>query len=37
VLQARGQRLITRSALLPNLSSSIGETLSKIDFGRTRT
>jgi outer membrane protein TolC len=32
VLQARGQRLTARSALLPNVSSSIGETLSKIDL-----
>jgi outer membrane protein TolC len=32
VLQARGQRVIARSALLPNVSSSIGETLSKIDL-----
>jgi len=32
VLQARGQRLIARSALLPNVSSSVGETLSKIDL-----
>jgi outer membrane protein TolC len=32
VLEARGQRLIARSALLPNVSSSIGETLSKIDL-----
>ena len=31
-LDARGQRLIARSALLPNVSSSIGETLSKIDL-----
>jgi outer membrane protein TolC len=32
VVQARGQRLIARSALLPNVSSSIGETLAKIDL-----
>jgi len=32
VLEARGQRLIARSALLPNAGSSIGETLSKIDL-----
>ena len=32
VLEARGQRLIARSALLPNVSSSVGETLSKIDL-----
>jgi len=32
VLQAKGQRLVARSALLPNVSSSIGETLSKIDL-----
>jgi len=32
VLDARGQRLIARSALLPNVSSSIGETVSKIDL-----
>jgi outer membrane protein TolC len=30
VLDARGQRLVARSALLPNVSSSLGETLSKI-------
>ena len=32
VLEARGQRLVARSALMPNVSSSIGETLSKIDL-----
>jgi len=32
VLEARGQRLVARSGLLPNVSSSIGETLSKIDL-----
>ena len=32
VLDARGQRLVARSALLPNVSSSLGETLSKIDL-----
>jgi outer membrane protein TolC len=32
VHEAKGQRLIARSALLPNVSSSIGETLSKIDL-----
>jgi outer membrane protein TolC len=32
VLAAKGQRLVARSALLPNVSSSIGETLSKIDL-----
>jgi len=31
-LGARGQRLVARSALLPNVSSSIGETFSKIDL-----
>ena len=32
VLDARGQRLVARSALMPNVSSSVGETLSKIDL-----
>ncbi len=32
VLQARGERLVARSALLPNVSSSIGETLEKLDL-----
>jgi outer membrane protein TolC len=32
VLEARGQRLVARSALLPNVGSSVGETLSKIDL-----
>jgi outer membrane protein TolC len=32
VLEAGGRRLIARSALLPDISSSIGETLSKIDL-----
>jgi outer membrane protein TolC len=32
VVQARGQRLIARSALLPNVSASIGETIAKIDL-----
>jgi outer membrane protein TolC len=32
VLEAGGQRLVARSALLPDVSSSVGETLSKIDL-----
>jgi outer membrane protein TolC len=32
VVQAKGQRVVARSALLPNISSSVGETLSKIDL-----
>ena len=32
VVQAKGLRLVARSALLPNISSSVGETLSKIDL-----
>jgi outer membrane protein TolC len=32
VVEARGQRLVARSALMPNVGSSIGETLAKIDL-----
>ncbi len=32
VLQAKGQRLVARSALLPNVSSTLGETLEKINL-----
>ena len=32
VLQARGQRLVSRSSLLPNASSSLGETLEKLNL-----
>jgi outer membrane protein TolC len=33
VLQAKGQRLVSRSSLLPNASSSLGESLVKINLG----
>jgi outer membrane protein TolC len=32
-LQAKGQRLVSRSSLLPNASSSLGESLVKINLG----
>lgn len=32
VLQAKGQRLVSRSSLLPNASSSLGETLEKLNL-----